>query len=224
MSKTVVFKLSNVQLRTLGSAIQNKSGFNITLTKKQVAESGGAHRNGTIQLPLTKPQLVALKVAREAATGMVLVFNSRAFGQRGGFIPLLPLLIAAIPGLAASAPDILKSFAGGYKNLAKLSGIKVDPDAPAAVVEKAVEKAVDAVVEKAVEAAAPVRRRGGKVFGESVASDIVEFVVGKPRAPRKTGKGQKKGSSLKIHGESLKIHGESLNIHGQGNVPQGVML
>lgn len=223
----VYFKLNKRQAGILSRAIANRQGFTMVISKPQVTNSIEATPPAGstevppdyIPLPLNRIQFAQFQQARSMRSGLTLSFSAHSFSKKGGFIPLVPLLLAALPGLFGAAPKIIKAAADGYTNLGKLAGI-VKPKAAAPAAPKVEAPKVEPVPEKVLNEVVPP---APLAVGTSLASDIVEFVVGRPRgqpvrrqateAAMRLGRGKKKGKSLKIFGEGLPPQIPQVNGH-----------
>lgn len=133
------FLLSKSQRQQLQKARKAGEAFTLRLSKKQIESIGefenaeSAHQNNPayVYIPLNKAQIVHIMKAKNAGPRAASVSISKSVMQKGGFIPLIPLLLSALPGLLGAAPQILGGIKSGYENVAKLAGIKTGSDTPA---------------------------------------------------------------------------------------------
>ena len=116
--------MNKAQLKRYHSAIKEKKGFELALTKKQIQEASTADIPGSVPIALNKMQAKAFERARAGQKPLKLSFSQTQMSRKsGGFIPLVPLLLSALPGLLGAAPQILEGVKSGYENVAKLAGV-----------------------------------------------------------------------------------------------------
>lgn len=115
--------LTQVQRRRLAKAIEKREPYTLKLTKKQVSTISDEPEDGKVELKLNKLQAKQCLKARASGTPFVVSYSKSQI-MRGGFIPLIPLLLSALPGLLGAAPQILDGVKSGYENVGKLVGIK----------------------------------------------------------------------------------------------------
>jgi len=99
--------LSGSQKQSIGEAIQNETGVTIRLSLEQLA--------GDDALALTKTQIRKIQKHRNLGNGADIKLSNtqiRAMKKMGGFLPLIPLILAglsAVGGLAGGAAGIAKA-------------------------------------------------------------------------------------------------------------------
>ena len=109
---TVKFKLSETQMRKLAAAYKNKTSVTLRLNKSMIAANG---------IPLTLSESEHKKIQSGNAHD-IRISSSRI--KKGGF---LPLLLAAIPAIAAA----ISGITGAAKNIKDMTnkgkGISLNP-------------------------------------------------------------------------------------------------
>lgn len=126
-------QLTPAQIKAMMRAIKNKTGYQLRLTKKQVAsasetefeifnDDGSPSSLKPFPIQLLKRQTQLLAKAKEQNKPVVISFSASQMSRKSGGI--FPLLMAAIPGLLGAAKPIANGFVDGFRNLGKLLGIK----------------------------------------------------------------------------------------------------
>jgi hypothetical protein len=120
MYSTTLVDLTPNQKRKMLSQIRAGGTPSLHLSKTQLSSRGG---RGSVPLPVTKTQLGKIQKARTTGKGLNLKF-SQTHVKKGGFLPLLLPILAALGATAGGAAGIAKAVNDAKANTRQLEELK----------------------------------------------------------------------------------------------------